>query len=98
MKPITFALFFGNRGFFPEALIAGARQQIQARLEKLGYRTLAMPVSATPFGAVESVADGVKYAALLAEKRGLAVYFIIRKGEGFETRHTPGFDAYLKLD
>ena len=45
MKPITFALFFGNRGFFPEALIAGARQQIQSRLEKLGYRTLAMPVS-----------------------------------------------------
>ena len=36
MKPITFALFFGTRGFFPEALIAGARQQIQARLEQLG--------------------------------------------------------------
>ena len=41
---------------------------------------------------------GPEAGPLLAEKRGLAVYFIIRKGEGFETRHTPGFDAYLKLD
>ena len=70
MQPITFALFFGNRGFFPETLIAGARQQVQARLEQLGYQTLVMPASATPFGAVESVADGAKYAAWLAEQRG----------------------------
>jgi len=24
MRPVTLALFFGNRGFFPESLIAGA--------------------------------------------------------------------------
>ena len=70
MKPIRFALFFGNRGFFPESLIAGARQQLKARIEALGYRTLLMPANATPFGAVESVADGQKYAAWLAEQKG----------------------------
>lgn len=26
----TFALFFGNRGFFPESLIAGAREEMAA--------------------------------------------------------------------
>ncbi|HUX02773.1 MAG TPA: hypothetical protein VMY35_17565 [Phycisphaerae bacterium] len=55
MNPTTFALFFGNRGFFPESLIAGARKEIRERVEQLGYGTLMMPASATPFGAVESV-------------------------------------------
>ncbi len=70
MKNTTFALFFGNRGFFPESLIADARKELQERLEQLGYGALAMPADATPHGAVESVADGGKYAAWLATKRG----------------------------
>ena len=69
MKPVTFALFFGNRGFFPETLIAGARREMKARLEELGYRALLMPATATRFGAVESVAEGKQYAAWLAEQR-----------------------------
>ena len=70
MKKTTFALFFGNRGFFPESLIAGARRELQARVAQLGYGTLTMPAATTPFGAVESPADGEKYAAWLATKRG----------------------------
>ena len=70
MKKTTFALFFGNRGFFPETLIAGARQELEARLKQLGYDSLMMPVEATPHGAVESAAGGEKYAAWLATKRG----------------------------
>jgi len=70
MKPVTFALFFGNRGFFPESLIAEARREIKTRLEALGYRTLAMPAAATRFGAVESVSEGKQYAAWLAGQRG----------------------------
>jgi L-fucose isomerase-like protein len=70
MKKTTFALFFGNRGFFPETLIAGARQELEARLKQLGYDSLMMPVEATPHGAVESAAEGEKYAAWLATKRG----------------------------
>ena len=70
MKKTTFALFFGNRGFFPETLIAGARQELEARLKQLGYDSLMMSVEATPHGAVESAAEGEKYAAWLATKRG----------------------------
>ncbi|MBN1671071.1 MAG: hypothetical protein JXR37_08570 [Kiritimatiellae bacterium] len=66
----TFALFFGNRGFFPETLIGSARRELTAALETRGYQTLTMDAGATPNGAVESVADGRKYAAFLAENRG----------------------------
>jgi thiamine biosynthesis lipoprotein len=41
---------------------------------------------------------GPEAGPLLAEKREMAVYFIIRKAEGFETRHTPGFEPYLKTE
>ncbi len=41
---------------------------------------------------------GPEAGPLLAEKRGMAVYFIVRKGEGFETSHTVGFEPYLKID
>ncbi len=33
MKKSTFAVFFGNRGFFPASLIAGARQEMQTHPE-----------------------------------------------------------------
>ena len=70
MKTNTFALFFGNRGFFPETLIASARREMEARLKQLGYDSILMPVDATPHGAVESAGEGEKYAAWLATKRG----------------------------
>jgi L-fucose isomerase-like protein len=70
MKKTMFALFFGNRGFFPESLIASARKEMEERLEQLGHGALMMPAADTPHGAVESVADGEKYAAWLATKRG----------------------------
>ena len=38
----TFALFFGNRGFFPESLIAEARRELKQRLEALGFAALLM--------------------------------------------------------
>ena len=58
MKKTTFALFFGNRGFFPETLIAGARAELEKRLKDLGYDSLLMPADATKFGAVEGAAEG----------------------------------------
>jgi len=70
MKKTTFALFFGNRGFFPETLLAGARAEMERRLTELGYDSLSMPADATRFGAVESAAEGEKYAAWLASKAG----------------------------
>jgi len=70
MSKTTFALYFGNRGFFPEKLIAGARTEMESRLAELGYGSIAMPADATRFGAVESNAEGEAYAAWLKSKTG----------------------------
>lgn len=66
----TFALYFGNRGFFPESLIATARNEISSVLEKLGIGTISMPADATRYGAVEGAAEGRIYAKWLAEHKG----------------------------
>ena len=66
----TFALYFGNRGFFPESLIAAARNELTARLQELGFATIAMPEDATRYGAVENAAEGRVYADFLARNRG----------------------------
>jgi L-fucose isomerase-like protein len=70
MSRITFALFFGNRGFFPESLISVARDEMQTRLEALGYETLLFDAGATRSGAVESTEEGLRYAKFLDEHRG----------------------------
>jgi L-fucose isomerase-like protein len=67
---LTFALYFGNRGFFPESLIAGARAELKAVVEGLGHGTLMLEAGATPNGAVESTEDGLKYAKFLEAHRG----------------------------
>lgn len=69
MQTVTFALFFGNRGFFPESLIAKARDQMQGRIAQLGYHSMLMDPAATRYGAVESVEDGRKFARFLDEHR-----------------------------
>lgn len=66
----TFALYFGNRGFFPESLIAIAREEITAVLEKLGHKCLSMDVALTRYGAVETTGEGKKYAKFLESHRG----------------------------
>ncbi len=63
----TFALFFGNRGFFPASLQKSARREMAAALQKLGHRTLMMDARSTRYGAIETPAEGEKFAAFLAE-------------------------------
>lgn len=70
MSKLTFALYFGNRGFFPETLIAGARKEMKETLEKLGYGTLIMDENTTRYGAVETTEEGRKFANFLKEHRG----------------------------
>lgn len=70
MSKITFALYFGNRGFFPESLISVARTEMKTTLEKLGYDYLIMDEGITRYGAVETAKEGKKYAAFLKENRG----------------------------
>jgi L-fucose isomerase-like protein len=66
----TFALFFGNRGFFPASLIAQARQELSEQLQAWGYPVIMMDAGATRYGAVETAAEGQQYANFLRENRG----------------------------
>jgi len=69
MTTNTFALYFGNRGFFPESLIASAREQVSQALQKLGIASISLPADATRYGAVETAAEGRVYAKFLADHK-----------------------------
>lgn len=69
-QPLTFALYFGNRGFFPESLVAGARHEMKQAVERNGHRALLLDEAETRFGAVESTEEGRKYARFLRENKG----------------------------
>lgn len=66
----TFALFFGNRGFFPASLMAEARSELPRALREMGHGSLLMDPGATRHGAVETPEEGRKFAAFLRENRG----------------------------
>jgi len=70
MTQPTLALYFGNRGFFPEKLVAEARREMQAALGRLGMGSLVLDEGATRFGAVETAEEGRRFAAFLAAHRG----------------------------
>ncbi len=70
MKKTTFALFFGNRGFFPASLIAGAREEMQRELNALGHEVLMLDETTTRYGAVETIQEGEVFARFLRENRG----------------------------
>ncbi len=67
MAGLTFALYFGNRGFFPESLIASARREVAEAVAAAGHSSICLVEDATRFGAVESAAEGELYAAFLRE-------------------------------
>ncbi len=70
MKKQTFALYFGNRGFFPETLIASARDEVAAAVTNAGFDYLMPPAEMTRYGAVETKDEGLAYAAWLKEHEG----------------------------
>lgn len=69
-KKSTFALFFGNRGFFPSSLIAQARQDLPELLRSAGHEVLMLAESATRYGAVETREEAERYANFLSQHRG----------------------------
>lgn len=69
MGKSTFAVFFGNRGFFPASLQAGARKEITQALKKLGHTVLTLDAKATRNGAVETPEEGARYAEFLRKHR-----------------------------
>ncbi|MDR2184771.1 MAG: hypothetical protein LBO80_03755 [Treponema sp.] len=70
MQQITFALYFGNRGFFPGELIAGARQEMIRAVEEAGCGYIVMDEKETRYGAVETHEEGRRYAAFLKANAG----------------------------
>ena len=69
-KKSTFALFFGNRGFFPASLMAEARQELPRLLKAWGHDTLTLQADATRHGAIETAREGTLYANFLQENKG----------------------------
>ena len=69
-KKSTFALFFGNRGFFPSSLIAQARRDLPEVLRSQGHGVLVLEESATRYGAVETREEAERYANFLSQHRG----------------------------
>jgi L-fucose isomerase-like protein len=70
MQTMTYALYYGNRGFFPASLIASAREELPRALKAQGLEHIQMDASATRYGAVETPEEGRKYAEFLAQNRG----------------------------
>jgi L-fucose isomerase-like protein len=70
MQKTTFAVFFGNRGFFPASLIAGARAEMTRELNALGHEVLMLEEAATRYGAVETPQEGEVFANFLRANRG----------------------------
>ncbi len=60
-------LIIGNRGFFPDHLCNSGREVILKVLESEGFEVVALPTDATKFGAVESLSDAEKCAALFKQ-------------------------------
>ena len=67
---MTFALYFGNRGFMPGELITGARADMIKAVTDAGYDYLAMDESLTRYGAVETRDEGRLYRDFLKEHEG----------------------------
>jgi L-fucose isomerase-like protein len=63
---VRFAVMFGNRGFFPEHLIALAREEMRRVIESAGYEAVMMNPDVTRFGVVNSAEEGRVFASFLA--------------------------------
>jgi len=70
MRPITFGVIVGNRGFFPDSLVRDGRRQLLDVLTALEFPCVALEPTDTQFGAVETFADARKCAELFARHRG----------------------------
>ena len=70
MKKQTFALYFGNRGFFPESLIASARDEVSEAVKAAGFDYIMPPADMTRYGAVETKDEGMVYASWLKNHEG----------------------------
>ena len=73
-KKSRFALFFGNRGFFPASLQAEARDELPRILKAAGHEVIMLDADATRYGAVENRSprrrQGQIFANFLQQNKG----------------------------
>ena len=67
---MKFAVYFGNRGFFPGELIESAIADYRKVLAANGHEALIMEGAGTRYDAVEAPEEGVKFAAFLKKHDG----------------------------
>ena len=67
---MKFAVYFGNRGFFPGELIASAIEDFRSVLAANGHEALMMEGSGTRYDAVETPEEGRAFAAFLEKHSG----------------------------
>ena len=67
---MKFAVYFGNRGFFPGELIASAISDFRKVLKANGHEALIMEGKGTHYDAVETPEEGLRFAAFLKEHDG----------------------------
>ena len=67
---ITFALYFGNRGFFPGEVIEEARREMVEAVINNGFDYITMDENLTRYGAVETRQEGKQYAEFLEANKG----------------------------
>ncbi|WP_068505137.1 L-fucose/L-arabinose isomerase family protein [Paenibacillus kribbensis] len=70
IKKLTFALYFGNRGFMPESLALEARKEVSKAVTDAGYDYIMMDEKATRYGSVETREEGRIYSKWLKEHEG----------------------------
>lgn len=66
----TYALYYGNRGFFPGEVIESARKELKEAVTAAGFGCIEMNAEETRYGAVETIAEGKKYAEFLRKHKG----------------------------
>jgi len=66
----VFGVIVGNRGFFPDVLARDGREEILRVLEGEHYKAICLTPEETKFGAVETLQDARKCAALFNKHRG----------------------------
>ena len=70
MKNVTFAILFGNRGFFPGSVIASAREEMCEAVTRAGAEALCLDPSLTRYGAIETREEGRIFAEFLKSHEG----------------------------
>ena len=74
---MKFAVYFGNRGFFPGELIESAIADYRQVLAANGHEALIMEGAGTRYDAVETPEEGAKFAAFLKDVRAIRGAFIM---------------------